>query len=154
VFHDHAASTPCLTAAEAVIGLPVTGAALPAPLRPRPPRPVVDVLIDATTRDCHPLDPPPGPPGLPYPQLRHEKARFHAEVIEPGESVDPTGFEPSPPQVAAGDSTQGELFGDEFSEADAADGAPVSWNVIGGHASPNDGFVQTDAAESTPKLAS
>gem|GEM_PF-3841186 len=37
-----------------------------------PPRPEVAVLIDAATGDCHALDPPDFPPGLPYPQPRDE----------------------------------------------------------------------------------
>jgi hypothetical protein len=47
-------------------------------------------LIDAATGDCHALDPPDFPPGLPYPQPRNEPIRFRAEVMEPGEDFDQT----------------------------------------------------------------
>jgi hypothetical protein len=68
--------------------------------------------------------------------------------MEPGESFDQTGFElPAAPQIAPADSSQGELFGDEFSQPDAADGEPVFWNASGGQAFPHDDFVQADAAE-------
>jgi hypothetical protein len=91
-----------------------------------PPRPEVAVLIDAATGDCHALDPPDFPSGLPYPQPRDEPSRFHAEVMEPGESFDQTGFEqPAAPQVAPADAGQGELFGDDYSQPDSIDGEPV-----------------------------
>ena len=114
-----------------------------------PPRPEVAVLIDAATGDCHALDPPDFPPGLPYPQPRDEPIRFRAEVMEPGESFDQTGFElPLPPQVALVDSGQGELFGDDYSQPDANDGEPVFWSAGIAQASPDDNFVQADVAES------
>jgi hypothetical protein len=113
-----------------------------------PPRPEVAVLIDAATGDYHALDPPDFPPGLPYPQLRHEKIRFRAEVMEPGEDFDQTGFElPAGPQVAPADSGQGELFGDDYSQPDAADGEPVFWSATAGQDFPDDDFVQTDAPD-------
>jgi hypothetical protein len=61
-----------------------------------PPRPEVAVLIDAATGDCHALDPPDFPPGLPYPHIRHEPIRFRAEVMEPGEDFDQNGFRTAP----------------------------------------------------------
>jgi hypothetical protein len=118
------------------------------PFAPGPPRPEVDVVIDAATGDCHPIDPPDFPPGLPYPQPRHKKIRFRAEVMEPGESFDQTGFElPLPPQVAPADDGQGELFGDEFSQPDAADGDPVFRTADSGQDFAADDGVQPDAPE-------
>ena len=114
-----------------------------------PPRPEVNFLIDAATGDCHALDPPDFPHGLPYPQPRDEPIRFRAEVMEPGESFDQTGFElPPPPQVAPADAGQGELFGDDYSQPDSADGEPVFWSASGEQASLDDDCVQADAAES------
>ena len=119
------------------------------PFAPGPPRPEVAVLIDAATGDCHALDPPDFPPGLPYPQPRDEPIRFRAEVMEPGEDFDQTGFElPLPPQVALANSGQGELFGDDYSQPDSADGEPVFWSASGGQACPDDDCVQADAAAS------
>lgn len=75
--------------------------------------------------------------------------RFRAEVMEPGEDFDQTGFElPLPPQVALANSGQGELFGDDYSLPDSADGEPVFWSASGGQASPDDDCVQADAAAS------
>ncbi len=92
-----------------------------------------------------PSDPPPDPPGLPYLQPRHEKIRFRAEVMAPGESFDQTGFELLPPaRVALAASAQGELFGDDYTQPDAADGESVFWSASGGQASPDDDFVQAD----------
>jgi len=91
-----------------------------------PPQPEVNVLIDTATGDCHALDPPDFPPGLPYPQPRDEPIRFRPEVMEPGEDFDQTGFElPPPPQVAPADAGQGKLFGDDYSQCDASDGEPI-----------------------------
>jgi hypothetical protein len=79
-----------------------------------PPRPEVAVLIDAATSEWRALDPPRFPPGLPYPQPRDEPIRFRAEVMEPGEDFDQTGFElPPAPQLAPADAGQGELSGDD-----------------------------------------
>lgn len=59
--------------------------------------------------------------------------RFRAEAMEPGEDFDHTGFElPLPPQVALANSGQGELFGDDYSLPDSADGEPVFWSASGG----------------------
>ena len=114
-----------------------------------PPRPEVAVLIDAATGDCHALDPPDFPSGLSYPQQRDEPIRFRAEVMEPGESFDQTGFElPLPPQVAPADAGQAERFGDEFSQPDANDGEPVFWSAGSAQALPDDELVQADAAQS------
>ncbi len=113
-----------------------------------PPRPEVAVLIDAATGDCHALDPPDFPPGLPYPQPRDEPIRFRAEVMEPGEDFDQTGFElPPPPQVAPADAGQGELFGDEYAQPDAADREPVFWPDGAGQSTPDDAYVQVDAPD-------
>ncbi len=113
-----------------------------------PPRPEVAVLIDAATGDFHPLDPPDFPPGLPYPQPRDEPIRFRAEVMEPGEDFDQTGFElPAAPQMAPADSGQGKLFGDDYSQSDAADGEPVFWSANTGQDFPADDFVQGDGAD-------
>ena len=110
-----------------------------------PPRPEVAVRIDAATGDCHALDPPDFPPGLPYPQPRDEPIRFRAEVMEPGEDFDQTGFElPLPPQVAPADAGQGELFGDDYSQPDSADREPVFWSAGGGQVFPTDDGVQPD----------
>ncbi len=60
-------------------------------------------------------------------QARGEPIRFHSEVMEPGESFDPTGFElPLPPQLGPAEAGQGELFGDGFSQSEANDGEPGS----------------------------
>ena len=113
-----------------------------------PPRPEVAVLINAATGDCHAVDPPGFPPTLPYPRPRDEPIRFRAEVMEPGEDFDQIGFElPLPPQVAPADAGQGELFGDDYSQPDSSDGEPVFWGASGGQASPDDDFVQADAAD-------
>lgn len=113
-----------------------------------PPRPEVAVLIDAATGDWHALDPPGFPPGLPYPQPRDEPIRFRAEVMEPGEDFDQTGFElPPAPQLAPANSGQGELFGDDYAQTDAADGEPVFWSASGGENYPDEDFVQADAPE-------
>jgi hypothetical protein len=113
-----------------------------------PPRPEVAVLVDAATGERHALDPPDFPPGLPYPQTRHEKVRFRAEVMVPSDDFDQTGFElPPAPQVAPADSGQGELFGDDCSQPNAADGEPVFWPAGGGQAFPEDGFIQPDAPD-------
>jgi hypothetical protein len=112
-----------------------------------PPRPEVNVLIDAATGDCHALDPPDFPPDLPYPRPRDEPIRFRAEVMEPGESFDHTGFElPLPPQVALAVAGQGELFGDDYSQPDAADREPVFWSDGGDQSASENDFVQADAA--------
>ena len=88
------------------------------------------------------------PPGLPYPQPRGEPIRFRAEVMEPGESFDQTGFElPPPPQVAPADAGQGELFGDDYARPDAADREPVFWTAEGGQDFADDDGVQPDAPE-------
>ena len=114
-----------------------------------PPRPEVAVLVDAASGELHALDPPDLSPGLPYPQPRDEPIRFRAEVMEPGEDFDQTGFElPPPPKVAPADAGQGELFSDDYAQPDSADAEPVFWCAGSGQASPEDDFVQADAAES------
>jgi hypothetical protein len=110
-----------------------------------PPRPEVNVLIDAATGDRHVLDQPDFPPRLPYPQPRDAPIRFRAEVMEPGEDFDQTGFElPPPPQVVPADAGQGELFGDDYAQPDSADGEPVFWSASGGQAFTTDDGVQPD----------
>ena len=101
----------------AILAVPVPlGLARPheQPFALGPPRPEVAVLIDAASGEWHALEPPGFPPGLPYPQPRDEPIRFRAEVMEPGESFDQTGFELPLPQVAPADAGQGELFGDDY----------------------------------------
>ena len=69
--------------------------------------------------------------------------------MEPGEDFDQTGFElPLPPQVALANSGQGELFGDDCSQPDAAEGEPVFWCASGGQDLPADNFAQPDAPDS------
>ena len=106
-----------------------------------PPRPEVAVLIDAATGDCHAVDPPDFPSGLPYPQTRDEAIRFRAQVMEPGEDFDQTGFEL--PAAPAEDPTQPELFGDDSSQPDAED-EPVFWPAAAAQAFPPDDGVQPD----------
>jgi mono/diheme cytochrome c family protein len=55
---------------------------------------------------------------------------------------------PPPPQVAPADAGQGELFDYDYSQPDSADDEPVFWCASSGQASPDDDFVQVDAAES------
>jgi len=80
-----------------------------------PPRPEVAVLVDAASGELHVLDPPGWRPGLPYPKPRDGAIRFRAEVMEPGEEFDQTGFE-LPPVPGTRGSTDGqqELFSDEL----------------------------------------
>ena len=67
--------------------------------------------------------------------------------MEPGEDFDQTGFElPLPPQVAPTDPGQGELFGDDYSQPDSADGEPVFWCDGGDQSASENDFVQADAA--------
>ena len=106
-------------------------------------------MVAADSGTAYPVDPPLCASRLPYPQPCDEPLRFRAEVMEPGEDFDQTGFElPLPPQVALANSGQGELFGDDYAQPDAADDEPVFWSAGSGQASPDDGFVQADAAES------
>jgi hypothetical protein len=63
------------------------------PIALGPLRPEVAVLVDAASGELHALDPPDLSPGLRYPQPRDEPIRFRAEVMEPGEDFDQTGFE-------------------------------------------------------------
>jgi hypothetical protein len=106
-------------------------------------------MVDAASGELHALAPPDFPPGLPYPQPRDEPIRFRAEVKDAGEDFDQTGFElPLSPQVAPADAGQGELFGDDYTQPDAADSEPVFWPADGGQASPDDDLVQADVAES------
>ncbi len=89
--------------------------------------------------------PPDFPPDLPYPRPRDEPILFRAEVMEPGESFDQTGFELPPPlHIAPTDTGQGELFGDNYSEPDSADREPVFWSASGGQAFTTDDGVQPD----------
>jgi hypothetical protein len=45
------------------------------------------------------------------------------------------------------DAGQGELFGDDYAQPDAADGEPVFWNVSGGQDFPTDDCAQPDAPD-------
>ena len=86
--------------------------------------------------------------GLPYPQPRDEPIRFRAEVMEPGEDFDQTGFElPAAPQFAPADSGQGELFGGDYSQPDSADREPVFWSDGAGQSTPTDNCAQPDAPD-------
>ena len=113
-----------------------------------PPRPEVAVLIEAARGDCQALDPPGFPYGLPYPQPRDEPIRFRAEVMEPGESFDQTGFElPPPPPVALAASGQGELLGDDYSQPDVADAEPVFRSDGAGQSTSDEDIGQPDAPD-------
>lgn len=69
--------------------------------------------------------------------------------MKPGEDFDQTGFElPAAPQVTPADAGQGELLGDDYSQPDSAASEPVFWSAGSAQASPDDDFVQADAAES------
>ena len=92
--------------------------------------------------------------------------------MTPGEDFDQTGFElPPAPRVAPAAIGQGELFADDYAQPDAADGEPVFrcssclrpprgrscflclrrpvfWTDGAIQGSPDDDFVQADAAES------
>ena len=98
------------------------------------------MLVDAASGELHVFDPPGWQAGLPYPQPRDEPSRFRAEVMEPGESFDQTGFELPPAPTE--DPAQPELFGDDFSQSDAADGEPVFWPAGAAQALPTDDSVQ------------
>jgi len=64
------------------------------------------------------------------------------------DDFDQTGFELlPPPHVAPADSGQGELFGDDYSQPDAADGEPVFWTAGGGQDFPDDDGVQPKAPD-------
>lgn len=118
------------------------------PFALRSPRPEVGVLIDAATSDCHAADPPDFSPRLPYPQPRDQPIRFRADVMEPSEDFDQTGFElPLPPPVALAEAGQVELFGDEYAQPDDADGEPVFWLEDAETSTPNAASVQTDAVD-------
>ena len=65
-----------------------------------------------------------------------------------GESFDQTGFELTPaPLPADDDPSQAELFTDDYSQPDAADGEPVFWAASGSQSLPADDSVQPDAPE-------
>ena len=51
------------------------------------------------------------------------------------------------PQLATADAGQGELFGDDYAQPDAADGEPVFWPDAAGQSTPDDDFVQADAVD-------
>jgi len=94
------------------------------------------------------LAPPDSPPGLPYPQPRHEAIRFQAEVMEPEADFDETGFELAPvPPSPADQSGQQELFCDDCSQPAEADRDPVLWSAGSGQTFPAVDFVQADAPE-------
>ena len=118
------------------------------PFAAGPPRPEVAVLVDAASGALYPLAPPDSPPGLPYPQPRHEAIRFRAEVMEPDADFDQTGFELTPVPLPADDqSGQQELFCDDCSQPDDADREPVFWSASSSQTCPADAFVQADAPE-------
>ncbi len=109
-----------------------------------PPRPEVTVLVVAVSGELRVLDPPESSCGLPYPRPRDEAIRFRAEVMEPGEDFDRTGFELS--AARAEDPAQPELFGDDFSQPHADD-EPVFWPAGAAQAFPPVVGVQPDAPE-------
>ena len=65
-----------------------------------------------------------------------------------GRGLRPNGLRAAPPpKVAPADAGQGELFSDDYAQPDSADAEPVFWCAGSGQASPDDDFVQADAAE-------
>ncbi len=68
--------------------------------------------------------------------------------MEPGEEFDQTGFE-LPPVPGTRGSTDGqqELFSDDWSQPDAADGEPVFWPASTGPNHPEENYLQPDAPE-------
>ena len=86
---------------------------------------------------------------LPYPRPRDEPLRYRAEVMAPGEDFDQTGFElPPAPKAPAEATGQGQLFDDDCSRPDSADGEPVFWTGGAEESGPAEDFVQADALES------
>ena len=68
--------------------------------------------------------------------------------MAPGEEFDQTGFELSPvPSPISPADGQPELFADDCSQPDAADGEPVFWSVSSSQPLPADDSVQPDAPE-------
>ena len=69
--------------------------------------------------------------------------------MNPGEEFDQAGFElPPAPEAATEAAGQGQLFSDDYSQSDAADGQPVFW-AAAGQAVPEDEFVQPDLSACT-----
>ena len=106
------------------------------------------MLVDAASGAAHPIESPAWSSGLPYPQHRDDVIPFRAEVMEPGESFDQTGFELTPASLRADDEGgQQELFSDDCSQSDASDGEPVFWPASTGPSQPEENYFQPDAPE-------
>jgi hypothetical protein len=116
------------------------------PFAAGPPRPEVTVLVEAASGAAHPLEAPACSSGLPYPKPRHEAIRFRVEVMAPGEDFDQTGFELTPASLpAVATDGQLDLFGDDCSQPDSADGEPIFWSADAGQSGADDGEIQPDA---------
>ncbi|MDO8540727.1 MAG: hypothetical protein Q7S40_09860, partial [Opitutaceae bacterium] len=96
----------------------------------------------------YPVDPPRCEPRLPYPRPCDEPLRYRVQAVEPGKEFDHTGFElPPAPEAAAAAAGQGQLFNDDYTQPDAADGEPVFWTDSVGQTFPAGDFVQADMPE-------
>ncbi|MSU50192.1 MAG: hypothetical protein EXS37_14095 [Opitutus sp.] len=104
--------------------------------------------VPADSGATYPIDPPRCEPRLPYPRPRDEPLRYRSAMMETGETFDQTGFElPPAPEAAPDAAGQGQLFSDDYSQPDAADGEPVFWSDSAGPPFPADDFVQADGPE-------
>jgi hypothetical protein len=113
-----------------------------------PPGPEVTVLVAADSGAAYPVDPLRCESRLPYPRPRDDPLRYRAAVTESGEAFDQTGFEfPPTPAAATEAAGQGQLFSDDYSQPDAADGEPVFWGDSAGQPFPAADFVQADVSE-------
>lgn len=135
------------------LALPVrcthTGRSHDRPFAHGPPVPEVTVLVAANSGAASPVDHPPFESRLPYLRSRDEPIRYLAEVMEPGEDFDQTGFElPAAPAAPAEALEQELLFHDDCSQPDSADAEPVLWTGDVGQSGPDHNFVQADALES------
>ena len=111
--------------------------------------PEVTTLVAADSGTGYPVDPPQIASRLPYPRPRDEPLRYRAEVMEPGEDFDETGFElPPAPEAPAEATGPGLLFDDDCSQPDSADGEPVFWIGRAEQPGPSDDFAQAEALES------
>ena len=65
--------------------------------------------------------------------------------MEPGEDFDQSGAELTPaPLVLREDSSQSELFAEDFAQPEVNDGEPVFWSASGGQAFPTVAGLQPD----------
>lgn len=114
-----------------------------------PPVPEVNVMVAADSGTAYPVDSPRFESRLPYSRPRGDPLRYRAEVMAPGEDFDQTGFELPPAPKAPVEATgQGQLFDDDCSQPDSADGEPVFWTGGAEESGPAEDFVQADALES------